>query len=110
MQGCGSICQALYHGRPGGKEIGRRLCCFLAARARRRMDAHMKIILAALLLFSAQGRAQPDARLVEDLVAANRILAHEGILAEGWGHVSVRLSRDRFLISTAVAPEMVQAS
>jgi ribulose-5-phosphate 4-epimerase/fuculose-1-phosphate aldolase len=70
----------------------------------------MKIILAALLLFSAQARAQPDARLVEDLVAANRILAHEGILAEGWGHVSVRLSRDRFLISTAVAPEMVQSS
>jgi len=70
----------------------------------------MKIILAALLLFSAQAWAQPDARLVEDLVAANRILAHEGILAEGWGHVSVRLSRDRFLISTAVAPEMVQAS
>ncbi|HEY6821534.1 MAG TPA: class II aldolase/adducin family protein [Burkholderiales bacterium] len=70
----------------------------------------MKIFLAGLLLFSAQAWPQPDARLVEDLVAANRILAHEGILAEGWGHVSVRLSRDRFLISTAVAPEMVQAS
>jgi len=70
----------------------------------------MKTLLAALFLFSTQAWAQPDARLVEDLVAANRILAHEGILAEGWGHVSVRLSGDRFLISTAVAPEMVQSS
>jgi HCOMODA/2-hydroxy-3-carboxy-muconic semialdehyde decarboxylase len=62
-----------------------------------------------LLCNSIAAIAQPDARLVEDLVAANRILANEGILAEGWGHVSVRLSRDRFLISQAVAPEMVRA-
>ena len=70
----------------------------------------MRTLLAAFLLVSAQAWSQPDPRLVQDLVAANRILAHEGILAEGWGHVSVRLSAERFLISTAVAPEMVEAS
>ena len=52
--------------------------------------------------------AQPDPRLVEDLVAANRILAREGVL-DGWGHVSVRLSRDRFLLSQAVPPALVKA-
>ena len=63
-----------------------------------------------LIFVSASALAQPDARLVEELVAANRVLANEGILAEGWGHVSVRLGSDRFLISQAVAPEMVKAS
>jgi HCOMODA/2-hydroxy-3-carboxy-muconic semialdehyde decarboxylase len=38
--------------------------------------------------------------LIEDLVAANRILAQERVL-DGWGHVSVRHDRDpnRFLLS-----------
>ncbi len=70
----------------------------------------MRITLALLLFFSLNAWGEADRRLVEDLVAANRILAHEGVLAEGWGHVSVRLSKDRFLISQAVAPEMVQAA
>ena len=69
-----------------------------------------KKVAFALFFFSASAFAQPDARLVEELVAANWVLANEGILAEGWGHVSVRLSRERFLISQAVAPEMVVAS
>ena len=34
----------------------------------------------------------PDPQLVEDLVAANRILADHGLL-DGWGHVSVRHNR-----------------
>jgi len=73
------------------------------------MRTLLPFILAAFFLpFPAL--AQPDPRLVEDLVAANRILAHEGILAEGWGHVSVRLGPGRFLISQAVAPELVIAS
>lgn len=51
-----------------------------------------------------------DPLLVEDLVAANRILSREGVL-DGWGHVSVRHDRDpqRFLLSRSVAPEMVSA-
>ena len=48
--------------------------------------------------------------LIEDLVAANRILAQQGVL-DGYGHVSVRDDRrsDRFLMSRSLAPEMVTA-
>jgi HCOMODA/2-hydroxy-3-carboxy-muconic semialdehyde decarboxylase len=47
---------------------------------------------------------------VDDLVLANRILANEGVL-DAFGHVSVRdpASADRFLISRARAPELVEA-
>ncbi len=46
--------------------------------------------------------------LLEDLVAANRILVQQGVL-DGYGHVSVRDNRrpDRFLLSRSLAPEMV---
>ena len=49
-----------------------------------------------------------DPVLIEDLVAANRILALEGVL-DGWGHVSVRHDRDphRYLLSRSLAPELV---
>ena len=70
----------------------------------------MKIVFSLLLALSLPALAEPDPRLLEDLVAANRILAHEGILAEGWGHVSARTGKTSFLISHAVAPEMVVAA
>jgi ribulose-5-phosphate 4-epimerase/fuculose-1-phosphate aldolase len=46
--------------------------------------------------------------LLEDLVAANRILAGLGVL-DGFGHVSVRHPdrTDRFLLSRSLAPELV---
>jgi ribulose-5-phosphate 4-epimerase/fuculose-1-phosphate aldolase len=52
----------------------------------------------------------PDSRLVEDLVAANRVLAQHGVV-DGYGHVSVRHDRDpgRFLLACARAPELVTA-
>ena len=51
-----------------------------------------------------------DPKLIEDLVAANRILADQGVL-DGWGHVSVRHPRDpkRYLLSRSRAPELVTA-
>ena len=51
-----------------------------------------------------------DPLLLEDLVAANRVLAMEGVL-DGWGHVSVRHDRDhnRYLLSRSLAPELVGA-
>jgi ribulose-5-phosphate 4-epimerase/fuculose-1-phosphate aldolase len=51
-----------------------------------------------------------DPQLIEDLVAANRILADQGVL-DGWGHVSVRHPRDsnRYLLSRSRAPELVGA-
>jgi HCOMODA/2-hydroxy-3-carboxy-muconic semialdehyde decarboxylase len=51
-----------------------------------------------------------DPALIEDLVAANRILAAQGIF-DAFGHVSVRHPRDpnRFLLARSVAPELVTA-
>jgi HCOMODA/2-hydroxy-3-carboxy-muconic semialdehyde decarboxylase len=47
---------------------------------------------------------------LEDLVAANRILAEHGVI-DAYGHVSVRSPDDpkRFFIARAIAPETVQA-
>lgn len=46
--------------------------------------------------------------LIADLVTANRILAHEGVV-DGFGHVSVRDPGDagRYLISVSRSPELV---
>src|SRR2546423_438141 len=50
--------------------------------------------------------ANPD--LLMDLVAANRILAFQGVL-DSYGHVSVRSDRkpDHFYMSRSLAPELV---
>jgi HCOMODA/2-hydroxy-3-carboxy-muconic semialdehyde decarboxylase len=47
--------------------------------------------------------------VVEDLVAANRILAHEGMV-DGYGHVSARHPHrpDRFLLSQARTPQCIE--
>ena len=52
-----------------------------------------------------------DPALIDDLVAASHILAHHGVL-DAWGHVSMRHPKDpqRYLISCARAPALVQAS
>jgi len=52
----------------------------------------------------------PNPQLIEDLVAANRILADQGIL-DGYGHVSVRHDRNpsRYLLSRSLAPALVTA-
>jgi ribulose-5-phosphate 4-epimerase/fuculose-1-phosphate aldolase len=51
-----------------------------------------------------------DPALIENLVAAYRILAQEGVL-DGFGHVSVRHNADanRFILSRSLAPELVTA-
>jgi len=50
------------------------------------------------------------AELVDDLVAANRILAHEGV-CDAYGHISVRHPDDpnRYLLSCSRSPELVTA-
>jgi ribulose-5-phosphate 4-epimerase/fuculose-1-phosphate aldolase len=52
-----------------------------------------------------------DAAVLEDLVAANRILADQGVL-DGFGHVSIRHPEDpnRYLLSRNLAPELVTAA
>jgi ribulose-5-phosphate 4-epimerase/fuculose-1-phosphate aldolase len=51
-----------------------------------------------------------DPALIEDLVAASRILAAEGVL-DGYGHVSMRHpgQADRYLMSRSLAPALVTA-
>ena len=58
---------------------------------------------------SSAGPAAPE--LVEDLVAASRILADQGVV-DGYGHVSVRHDRDpaRYLMSRSLAPALVTAA
>ncbi len=55
------------------------------------------------------GPAEP--KLIEDLVAANRILVDQGVV-DGYGHVSVRHDKaaDRYLMSRSIAPELVTAA
>ncbi len=52
-----------------------------------------------------------DPALIEDLVAANRILYQEGVV-DGFGHVSARHDRDpgRFLLARSMAPGLVTAA
>jgi HCOMODA/2-hydroxy-3-carboxy-muconic semialdehyde decarboxylase len=51
-----------------------------------------------------------DDKLIEDLVAANRILAEHGVI-DAYGHVSIRSPDDpkRFFLARNIAPETVQA-
>ena len=65
--------------------------------------------LAAQTAPTSAGPADP--KLIEDLVAANRILADQGVV-DGYGHVSVRHDRDpsRYLMSRSIAPETVTAA
>jgi HCOMODA/2-hydroxy-3-carboxy-muconic semialdehyde decarboxylase len=50
-----------------------------------------------------------DENLLDDLVAANRILAEHGVI-DAYGHVSIRSPEDpkRFFLARAIAPETVQ--
>jgi HCOMODA/2-hydroxy-3-carboxy-muconic semialdehyde decarboxylase len=63
--------------------------------------------MAAQVPPSSAGPADPA--LIEDLIAANRILFDQGVL-DGSGHVSVRHPRnpDRFLLSRSVAPALTK--
>ena len=49
-------------------------------------------------------------RAIRDVVIANRILAHEGVV-DAYGHVSVRHPRDptRYLLSRSLAPGLVES-
>lgn len=52
-----------------------------------------------------------NAETLRDLVVANRILAHEGVV-DSFGHVSVRHPDDpeKYLLSWARAPELIEAA
>jgi ribulose-5-phosphate 4-epimerase/fuculose-1-phosphate aldolase len=67
-------------------------------------------VIAAVFCLAGTAAAQPDPRLVEDLVAADRVLADLG-LVDGFGHVSARHDKDpnRYLMSRSLAPALVRA-
>src|SRR5262249_43982274 len=57
---------------------------------------------------AVQSAGPADAALIDDLVAANRILFHQGVV-DGFGHVSVRHDNDaaRFPLARNMAPALV---
>lgn len=66
--------------------------------------------LAATAQTAPASAGPPDSKLIEDLVAAGRILADHGLL-DGWGHVSVRHDKEsnRYLMSRGLSAELVTA-
>jgi HCOMODA/2-hydroxy-3-carboxy-muconic semialdehyde decarboxylase len=68
--------------------------------------------LVGIVLAAGPRAAAPAAGgLIDDVVAANRILASEGVL-DGFGHVSARDERDpdRFWLARSMAPALVTAA
>lgn len=80
----------------------------LGARGRSALRLWLAVIFVGGFCHGAS--AQVPAALIEDLVAANRILSDHGVL-DGFGHVSVRHpgSAQRFLMSRSLAPALVTA-
>jgi ribulose-5-phosphate 4-epimerase/fuculose-1-phosphate aldolase len=68
------------------------------------------LALTAVVSFAQTAKPQRDPALIDDLVAANHILASEGIV-DGYGHVSVRDSRNpnHYYLSRSLAPGLVTA-
>ncbi len=66
------------------------------------------VLLAAPACERVGGKSGRNARVLDDLVTANRILVHEGIV-DGYGHVSARSAVEpgRFFLSRAMAPGLV---
>src|SRR5262245_60545283 len=101
----------MHHGEWGntGGQSGRRLMRHVGIRTL----AAALLLVAGLQVAAAQtpGAGVPvDPALIEDLVAANRILAQEGVL-DAQGHVSIRHpgNPDRYLLSRSLAPILVTA-
>src|SRR5262245_29671295 len=106
--------------------VGRRAGLVKDSTARRsRMVRHARsmaivigVVVFALAVEWCAGAAQTsptsagpvDGAMIEDLVAANRILAQEG-LVDAFGHVSIRhpANPNRYLLSRSLAPILVTA-
>ena len=72
-------------------------------------------LLLGLVMTAAPAGAQSptaDPALIEDLVAANRILYDQSVVVDGFGHVSVRHDKnpERFLLARSMAPGLVTAA
>jgi HCOMODA/2-hydroxy-3-carboxy-muconic semialdehyde decarboxylase len=60
---------------------------------------------------AAEPAAPADAALIDDIVAANRILYDQGVV-DGFGHISARHDKNpaRYLLSRSMAPALVTAA
>jgi len=82
---------------------------------RRRFLIGSGVLMAGALTGAARkawtAQLSADPALIEDVVAANRILAALEIV-DGYGHVSARHDKDpnRYLIARSIAPELVTAN
>src|SRR5258706_11095753 len=82
------------------------------------MKTMLAVVVVALSTLSAQtkGKASaatlPEKALVDDLVAANRVLAHEIRVLDAYGHVSVRSATNpnHYYLSRAISAGMVTAA
>src|SRR5690242_20878680 len=85
----------------------------------REIEATRRVFLRTCAFGLASGRASAqsnsagpaDPELLDDLVAANRILAAEGVV-DAYGHVSARHGRNpnRYFLARSIAPELVNAA
>jgi HCOMODA/2-hydroxy-3-carboxy-muconic semialdehyde decarboxylase len=84
-------------------------CCRLPLGRRGFLAAAMSAA-AVSALAQAVSAGPPDPALLDDLVAANRILYDQGVV-DGFGHVSVRHDKDanRYLLARSMAPALVTA-
>ena len=71
-----------------------------------KIGSEMRILglIVGVLCWAGAAAAQPDPRLIEDLVAANRVLADLGVV-DGFGHVSARHDKDpnRYVMARSLA-------
>jgi len=97
-------------GQTGVIDMASCFCCRPGSLGRRSFLAAAGVVAG----LPASGQPQPasagpaDPALMEDLVAANRILYDQGVV-DGFGHVSVRHDKDpnRYLLSRSMAPALV---
>jgi hypothetical protein len=79
------------------------------------MRIHSIIVALSVAWASQSASAQPasggpvDPAVIENLVAASRILADQGVV-DAFGHVSIRhpTNPNRYLMSRAIAPALVK--
>jgi len=69
---------------------------------------HLRLLICATLLSTLLPAQNVPARVLEDLVTANHILANEGVL-DGYGHVSVRSpdNPNHYFLARAGAPGLI---
>src|SRR5438105_3143814 len=92
-----------------------RIVMVISSKSMTKAITRRNFLAGSVLLFAVRQQppasaGTPDPALIENLVAAYRILAQQGVL-DGFGHVSARHNRaaNRFIMSRSLAPELVTA-